>query len=126
MHHNAHGRPTWIKGLNFIPERPAPRNRIAFIGCAALLHLHRKKKLDVHSVSLGEVNAALMLAGLGSRLKLAPTKDTKDPHKDPDPHKITKDPPCSFLNISMNFCTFSRRGKHRSYRPTAHMTTRSR
>ena len=25
-HHNAHGRPMWIKGLDFIPEQPAPRN----------------------------------------------------------------------------------------------------
>ena len=40
MHHNAHGHPTWIKGLNFIPEQPAPRNRMAFISCAMLLHLH--------------------------------------------------------------------------------------
>ena len=39
-HHNTHGRPTWIKGLDFIPERPAPRNRMAFIGCPVLLHLH--------------------------------------------------------------------------------------
>ena len=25
-HYNAHGRPTWIKGLDFIPEWPAPQN----------------------------------------------------------------------------------------------------
>ena len=65
-HHNAHGRPTWIKGLEFIPERPAPRNRMALIGFAALLHLHRKKRLDIHLVSLREVNAAWKLASLGS------------------------------------------------------------
>ena len=82
-HHNAYGRPTWIKGLDFIPERPACRNQMAFIGCATLLYLHRKKRLDMHSVSLREVNAALKLASLGSKLKLA---DTKDPRKD------TKDP----------------------------------
>ena len=26
MHHNPHGSATWIKGLDFIAERPAPRN----------------------------------------------------------------------------------------------------
>ena len=57
---------------------------MSFIGCAALLHLHRKKRLDIHLVSLREVNAALKLASLGSKLKLAaikdPYKDTKDPY----------------------------------------------
>ena len=52
---------------------------MAFISCAALLHLHRKQRLDIHSVSLREVNAALKLASLGSRLKIAATKDNKDP-----------------------------------------------
>ena len=88
-HHNAHGRPTWIKGLDFIPERPAPRNQMAFIGYATLLHLHRKKRLDIHSVSLREVNAALKLASLGRNMKLAAIKDLL---KDPDPRKDTKDP----------------------------------
>ena len=87
--HNAHGRPTWIKGLDFIPERPAPRNRMAFIGCAALLHLHRKKRLDIHSVSLREVNAVLKLDSFGRNLKLAAIKD---PRKDPDLRKDTEDP----------------------------------
>ena len=82
-HHNAHGHPTWIKGLDFIPKRPAPRNRMAFIGCAALLHLHRKKKLDIHLVSLQEVNALLNLASLGSKLKLAASKETCKDTKDP-------------------------------------------
>ena len=76
------------KGLDFIPERPAPRNRMAFISCTALLHLLRKKKLDIHSVSLREVNVILKLASLGSKLKLAAIKD---PRKDPDPRKDTKD-----------------------------------
>ena len=76
-HHHAHGHPTWIKGLDFIPERPAPRNRMAFIGCAALLHQHRKKRLDIHSVSLREVNAALKLASLGSKLKLADIQEPR-------------------------------------------------
>ena len=79
MHHNTDGHPTWIKGLYFITERPAPQNRMAFIGCATLLHLHRKKKLDIHSVFLRTVNAALKLATLSSRLNLAATKDTNDP-----------------------------------------------
>ena len=35
------------------------------------------------------MNAALKLASLGSKLKLAAIND---PHKDPDPHKDTKDP----------------------------------
>ena len=62
------------------------------MGCAALLHLHRKKSLNIHSVSLWEVNAALKQASLGSRLKLAATKDTKDTRKDTkDPCKDTKD-----------------------------------
>ena len=68
---------------------------MAFIGCAALLHLHRKKKLDIHSVSLREVNAALKLASLGSKLKLAAIKDPRkdpNPRKNPDPRKDTKDP----------------------------------
>ena len=38
--HNAHGSPTWIKGLDFIPEWPALRNQMVFIGCATLLHLY--------------------------------------------------------------------------------------
>lgn len=45
-HHNAYGRPTWIKGLVSIPEQRAP-NKMVFIGCAALLHLHRKRKLEI-------------------------------------------------------------------------------
>ena len=65
---------------------------MVFIGCSVLLHLHRKKRLDIHPVSLQEVNAALKQASLGSRLKLATAKDTKDPRKDPDPRKDTKDP----------------------------------
>ena len=66
---------------------------MAFIGCVALIHLHRKKKLDVQSVSLREVNAVLKLASLGSRLKRTATKDTKDPCKDhKDPCKDPKDP----------------------------------
>ena len=68
---------------------------MVFIGCAALLHLHRKKKLDIHSLSLREVNAALKLASLGSKLKLAAVKDFRkdpEPRKDPDPRKYTKDP----------------------------------
>ena len=56
---------------------------MAFIGYAALLHLHQKKRLDIHSVSLREVNAELKLVSLGRNLKLAtikdPCKDTKDP-----------------------------------------------
>ena len=48
--------------------------------------------LDIHSVSLWEVNAALKLAMLGSRLKPATTKQTKDPRMDPDPRKDTNDP----------------------------------
>ena len=63
---------------------------MAFIGCDTLLHLHRKKRLHIHSVSLWEVNAALKLASLGRKLKLAAIKDSRkdpDPHKDPDPSK---------------------------------------
>ena len=90
MHYNAHGRPTWIKGLDVIPEQPAPRNRMVFIGCTVLLHLHRKKRLDIHLVSLREVNAALKLASLSRNLKLTAIKDPRkdpDPCKDPDPRK---------------------------------------
>ena len=82
---------------------------MAFIGCAAQLHLHRKKRLDIHSVSLQDVNAALKLASLGSKLKLAaikypcknpnPRKDP-DPHKDPDPCK-DPDPRCDPCHVSI-------------------------
>ena len=89
--HNAHGRPTWIKGLEFIPERPARPNRMAFIGCAALLHLHRRKKLEIQSISLREVNAGLKLAGLGAALRIAGARNTKNPRNTKDPQK-TKDP----------------------------------
>ena len=48
---------------------------MVFMGCAVLLQLHRKKRLDIHPVFLNEVNAVLKLASLGSKLKLATTKD---------------------------------------------------
>ena len=56
---------------------------MAFIGCAALLHLHRKEKLDIQSISLREINAALKLASLGTRLKLAATATATADAKDP-------------------------------------------
>ena len=65
---------------------------MAFIGCAARLHLHRKKKLDMYSVSLRVVNATLKLPSLGSRLKLGATKDTKAPRK--NPHSCKDPDPC--------------------------------
>ena len=131
-HHNAHGYPTLMKGLDFIPERPAPRNRMAFIGCAALLHLHRKNRLDIHSVSLRELNTTLKLASLSSKLKLAtindphkdpnPCKDPNprkdpDPHKDPDPckdtdpRKDTKDPHLLVLEHFHEFLHIFEKGK---------------
>src|SRR5436853_3938933 len=57
--HNAHGRPTWIKGLDFIPENPPP-NRMAFVGCSALLR-HVKKGLQVFTVTMREIDAATKL-----------------------------------------------------------------
>ena len=62
--HNAFGHPTWIKGLDFIPEPPQPR-RMAFINSAALLSLGRRKGKDgkprheIQSLTMQQVNAAL-------------------------------------------------------------------
>ena len=43
--HNAFGRPSWIKGLDFIPEPPRPGG-MAFVGGAALLSLSRRRGKD--------------------------------------------------------------------------------
>ena len=53
--HNAHGRPTWIKGLEQVPEHA---HKMAFIGSAALLNLYRKRGLKIISPMLREIDAA--------------------------------------------------------------------
>ena len=69
---------------------------MAFIGCAALLHLHHNKKLDIHTVSLREVNTALKQASLDTRLKLTAIKD---PCVDSDPHLLLSEHFDEFLHV---------------------------
>src|SRR6266567_6825675 len=75
-HHNAYGRPTWIKGLDFIPEKPRP-NRMAFIGSTGLLH-HVKRGLEVFSVTMRDIDTATRLGRTHRTLHAAAAKMDKD------------------------------------------------
>ena len=76
--HNAHGRPTWIKGLEQVPERA---HKMAFIGSAALLHLHRKRGLKIFSATLREIDAATKAVSgeISRNLQAAGAALNKDP-----------------------------------------------
>src|SRR6266576_977715 len=58
--------PTQVQGVTLVPlEKPEPLERpihIAAIGPAPFLNLHQKKKLEVFSLSLYEINKALETA----------------------------------------------------------------
>ena len=103
--HNAFGRPTWIKGLDFIPEPPQPK-RMAFINSTALLSLGRRKGRDgkprheIQSLTMQQINAALKLAGLRSSLRLAGLKPKdKDTAQTKDPRLLVPEHFHDFLHV---------------------------
>ena len=61
--HNARGRPTWIQGLDFIPEPPTPWNHMAMINSAALMTLLRKRGLEIFKLTVRDLQAVLKVAG---------------------------------------------------------------
>ena len=104
-YHNAFGRPTWIKGLDFILEPPQPK-RMAFINSEALLSLRRRKgkhgkpRHKIQSLTMQQINAALKMAGLCHSLRLAGLETkTKDPSQTKNPQVLVPGHFHDFLHV---------------------------